>query len=803
MEMRVRKVIESAINILYYSFLHRFNEELLVMVRRSGKKVFVWVMALCLIFSTVGVASAASVSDINGHWAESQISAWVDKGLIAGYEDGSFKPNNSITRAEFIALTNRSFGFSDEATISFSDVASSNWAYSEIAKAVKAGYITGYEDGTIGANKPISRQEVGVVVDRLLGLTNVQSAASSFTDSDSIALWAKGSVDAAVAKGILLGYAEDNSFKPGKSTTRAEAVVILDRAIASKLTAYNKAGTYGPLVGVTTIKGDVVINVADVTLQNLIITGNLLFAKGIGSGDAFLKNITVKGQTTIQGGGVNSIHFENSTLATVVIDKNAADGAVRIVAEGTTTVAQVNVNSPATIQETNVTGAGFGNVKLTDQLPAGSKVTLKGTFDNLEVVGSKINVDIPEGSVQKVTAAITATGMTLNLAKDAKIVSLILNAAAKLLGTGTIDSATLSAIAKAGSTFETQPTTIMDAGGTPAPTITPVPTSTPTPTPTTGPTTPTVYTMPTNLVANAGNSHIQLSWSSVTGATYYNVYQSTDNSNYHLVNVPATVTALTYDVTGLTNGILYYFKARAVISGTEGDYSNVVSTVSAVPGSAVNLGAAGNYVILAKAGVSNSATSAITGDIGVSPAAASYITGFALTGHSTFSTSSQVTGSVYAADYASPTPNNLTTAVNDMLTAYTDAAGRAVNHTELYAGDISNKTLLPGVYKWGTDVLINSGSVSLDGGANDVWIFQISGKITQANNTNIILLGGAQAKNIFWQAADTVSIGTTAHFEGTILAKTNITLGTGATVNGRLLAQTAVTLLSNTVVAPQ
>jgi hypothetical protein len=767
------------------------------MNRRSGKKVFVWIMALCMIFSTVGLASAASVTDIKGHWAERQIGVWVDKGLIIGYEDGSFNPNNSITRAEFIALINRSFGFSEEAAISFSDVASSNWAYSEVAKAVKAGYITGYEDGTVGASKPISRQEVAVIVDRLLGLTHSQSAASSFTDSDSIALWAKGSVDAAVVKGILQGYAEDNSFKPGNSTTRAEAVVTLDRALASKVTAYNKAGTFGPLVGVQTINGDVVINVADVTLQNMIITGNLLFAKGIGSGDAFLNNVTVKGQTTIQGGGVNSIHFENSTLGTVVIDKNATDGAVRIVAEGTTTVAQVNVNSPATIQETNVTGAGFGNVKLTDLLPAGSKVTLKGTFDNLEVVGNEINVDIPEGSVQKVTAVTTSTGMTLNLGKDAKIVSLILNAAAKLLGTGTIDSATLSAIAKAGSTFETAPTTTIDAGATATPTTTPAPTTTPS----TGTTSPTVYTMPTNLVANAGNSHIQLTWSSVTGATYYNVYQSSDNSTYTLINVPATVTSATYDVTGLTNGTPYYFKTTAVNQGTESTYSNVVS---ATPGAPVNLGMAGNYVILAKTGISSVPNSVITGDIAVSPAAASYITGFDLSADATnqFSTSTQVTGSVYASNYTSPTPSNLSTAISNMLTAYTDAAGRAVNFTELYAGDISNKTLVPGVYKWSNDVSINSGTVTLNGGPNDVWIFQVSGKITQANSTNMILTGGAQAKNIFWQAAGTVSIGTSAHFEGNILGMTNITLGTDASIKGRLLAQTAVTLNKSTVVAP-
>ena len=166
-----------------------------------------------------------------------------------------------------------------------------------------------------------------------------------------------------------------------------------------------------------------------------------------------------------------------------------------------------------------------------------------------------------------------------------------------------------------------------------------------------------------------------------------------------------------------------------------------------------------------------------------------------------FSKSGQVIGNIYAANYASPTSVSLTTAVGDMGTAYTDAAGRAANYTELYSGDISGKTLNAGVYKWGNDVSLNS-DVTLHGGANDVFIFQIAGKITQANNTKITLTGGAQAKNIFWQAAGTVAIGTGAHFEGSILGQTNITLATGASVNGRLLAQTAVTLDQSTVIAP-
>jgi hypothetical protein len=212
---------------------------------------------------------------------------------------------------------------------------------------------------------------------------------------------------------------------------------------------------------------------------------------------------------------------------------------------------------------------------------------------------------------------------------------------------------------------------------------------------------------------------------------------------------------------------------------------------------------AGDYVILAKSEISTTGVTAVTGNLGLSPAAATFITGFGLVmdGTGQFSTSAQVTGSVYAADYAVPTPSNLTTAVNNMLTAYTDAAGRAPDYTELGAGNIGGMTLPPATYKWSTGVTIPT-NVTLNGGANDVWIFQIAQGITQASAAQVILTGGALPKNVFWQSFGVVDIGTTAHMEGVVLAQTAITLKTGASANSRLLAQTAVTLDANTVVQP-
>ena len=212
----------------------------------------------------------------------------------------------------------------------------------------------------------------------------------------------------------------------------------------------------------------------------------------------------------------------------------------------------------------------------------------------------------------------------------------------------------------------------------------------------------------------------------------------------------------------------------------------------------VYLGNAGTFAILAKTGITDVYQSAVKGDVGTSP-----ITGAALLLQCT-----EVSGQVYTVSAAGPRPcavpaaTFLTAAVGDMELAYNDAAGRqSPNFTELGAGEIGGLTLTPGLYKWATGVSIAT-NVTLSGGPDDVWIFQVAGTLKQANGTKITLAGGALAKNIFWQVAGAVTVGTTAHFEGVVLAKTMIAVNTEATVNGRLLAQTAVTLQMNTVTEP-
>ncbi|KAJ7916050.1 hypothetical protein B0H13DRAFT_2451204 [Mycena leptocephala] len=215
----------------------------------------------------------------------------------------------------------------------------------------------------------------------------------------------------------------------------------------------------------------------------------------------------------------------------------------------------------------------------------------------------------------------------------------------------------------------------------------------------------------------------------------------------------------------------------------------------------VLLGTAGNFAVLAKTGVSTVPNSAISGNVGVSPATVTSLTGFSLVQDVSkqFWSSTQVDGRLMGSTDALPTPGLLTTAVLDMQTAFTDAMNRPnPNFVGLKAGLIGGSILSPGLYKWTTGVTIST-DITIAGGAADTWIFQISGTLVQAANVRIALIGGALSKNIIWVVAGTVAVGTNGVFEGNILAETNVVMGTNAIDNGCIYAQTAVALQEATV----
>lgn len=172
--------------------------------------------------------SAFAATDISGHWCENVITRWETKGLISGYEDGTFRPDQAITRAEFVSLANRYLGYKDAAVISFSDVAASDWYAGQVAIAVNKGYAGGFDDNTFRPGENLTRAQTASIVARLTGLAGNAAASESFADAAQNPDWAKGAIGAVAEAGYMIGD-ENNCFNPNKALTRAEAVAILDR----------------------------------------------------------------------------------------------------------------------------------------------------------------------------------------------------------------------------------------------------------------------------------------------------------------------------------------------------------------------------------------------------------------------------------------------------------------------------------------------------------------------------------------------------------------------------------------------
>jgi hypothetical protein len=281
---------------------------------------------------------------------------------------------------------------------------------------------------------------------------------------------------------------------------------------------------------------------------------------------------------------------------------------------------------------------------------------------------------------------------------------------------------------------------------------------------------------------------VTLGAATISGAVSYSGTTATFNPSANLsanTTYTATVTTAATDLVG------NHLATNKVWTFTTGSSRSVVS-----------LGTAGTFVILAESAITNSPTSTITGDVGISPAAESYITGFYQTDATGYATANYLTGKIYAADMAAPTPTNLTTAVHDMVLAYDDAAGRLLpDYLAYHSGNIGGLTLGPGLYKWTGNVTAPT-NVTLNGSSTDVWIFQIAGNLSVSPSVTFTLTGGAAAKNIFWQVAGDVNLTNNAVFQGIILSKTAITLETNVRVTGRLLSQTAVSLDQVTLVNP-
>lgn len=178
--------------------------------------------------------SAISLTDISNHWANKQINFLFDKNIIAGDPDSAFRPDEPISRAEFITMINRSFNYTATTNINFSDVNAADWYYWEVARAVNAGYITGYPDGTLRPGQSVTRQEAAAIMARIMVPDTSVSQPLAFTDAVTIPAWSRGAIGAMVQQAYMQGFG-DGTFRPLFTLSRAEAAVLVYNAITPKV----------------------------------------------------------------------------------------------------------------------------------------------------------------------------------------------------------------------------------------------------------------------------------------------------------------------------------------------------------------------------------------------------------------------------------------------------------------------------------------------------------------------------------------------------------------------------------------
>lgn len=398
---------------------------------RNTKRFTVIFLILCYVFSSVGFSFA---SEPNAkHWADETLQKWVELNLLKGDANGELNPDNPITRAEFVAFVNRVFNFTNDKSRVFPDVSSNKWYAADISKAYNAGILSGDEKGNMNPEANITRQEAAAILSRVFKLKALdRKAYESFIDSKEISKWAQEAVSAMKEKGYLKGKG-NNNFAPTDRATRAEAVVMINNAMGRLI---NKAGTYSG-----DSNGNVVVSVRDVNLENMNIGDSLYLTPGIGEGDVNVKNAKVAGNIYADGGGVNSIKINDSTVngklivnkskVRVVIGSNSSIEEIEITEDGTgatiiieegSTISNIIINGAVTLEVTGNIGRIDINVDgviikgKPENIVLGEG--LKANIDGIEVIGGKNGEIIYPQTPTPPTQPIEPSVENLNIVKD-------------------------------------------------------------------------------------------------------------------------------------------------------------------------------------------------------------------------------------------------------------------------------------------------------------------------------------------------------------------------------------------------
>lgn len=392
------------------------------------------VIAIALTIPT-NVYSESKFSDTSGHWAENYINSAVNQGIIQGYPGGLFLPDKGITRAEFANMVNKSLGNNSSAYLNFVDVPYGEWYYADVAKAVAATYVAGYDDNSFKPNSPISRQEAAVMISRFIPTYGESGSLRGYSDYGSIADWAYVAMEKIISRGYIGPY-DDGKIHPLDKLTRAQSAKILCEIIDHE----------------TIVKSDTTVKIDATRLSGKVYSNNVTIHSDLDEGSATIDNCIILGTLFVQGGGVDTVTINNSRISNISINKTSSP--VRVLAKGETGISDLTASKNTILQTSSLAGGLYGPGFNKVNVSGSADVVLRGSFPLLNVNGSSAKVTLESGTIKELSVASGGKNSNITLSSGTTVSNATVNAESYYHGTGTISHMAVNAD---GITYETKP----------------------------------------------------------------------------------------------------------------------------------------------------------------------------------------------------------------------------------------------------------------------------------------------------------------------------------------------------------
>lgn len=326
------------------------------------------VLAAIIAVMTMGTAYGYEM-DIDSHWAKNSFMRLEEMGIINGYDDGSYRPDEKITRAEFFAIINRISNVSKNNGSSFTDVSSEAWYKSVVDYAAGAHYASGYDDGSFRPNDYITRTEAAAAVVKAFG--GDKDGSAEFTDAKDIPEWAKDYVDILSSSGTLSGD-ESGAFRPNDCITRAETAAMFDKFIGK---FYSKAENLNDY----TFEDKVLVRNTNIIFDNVTFNGDIYIGSGVSGGEIRFLNCKIGGNVYIAGRDNSAVVFENTDCKKICV--NSTD-TVTVISTGSSEIDTAVIRSECKLAEMN-SEKGIKNIT------AYSYAELLGDFESAEIADGR------------------------------------------------------------------------------------------------------------------------------------------------------------------------------------------------------------------------------------------------------------------------------------------------------------------------------------------------------------------------------------------------------------------------------